>query len=232
MNPDDQKMNPQENNLYPRPNLMNPRITITFFVPYSLFLVWDSFVFTADTFQNWNLKGGRHESAAEWNVFETRKNESGRTKQTFMIRILIFCSGFIYRRGGFMYFMWIRNPIIWIRNPIIWIRHKQWGFSELIHLLYCGIHFTLLRTRFEKQIVSVHAMNPRQQKTNPDANKGHLRRGFIFKCADSLYAHADSLSNQSDSVRNVADSWKTHEYTLREHESLLKSANCPNFGGV
>jgi hypothetical protein len=65
MNPDDQKMNPQGKNLYPRPKLMNPHITMTLFVPYSFFLVRDSFVFTADTFRNKNRKGERHESAAE-----------------------------------------------------------------------------------------------------------------------------------------------------------------------
>jgi hypothetical protein len=67
---------------HPRPKLMNTRIIMTLFVPYSFFLVWDSFVFTADTFQNRNQKGERHESAAEWNVSETRKNESGRTYET------------------------------------------------------------------------------------------------------------------------------------------------------
>ncbi len=65
MNPDEQKMNPQEKNMYPRSKFMNPRIIMTFFLPYSFFLVWDSFVFTADTFPNRNQKGERHESAAE-----------------------------------------------------------------------------------------------------------------------------------------------------------------------
>jgi hypothetical protein len=65
MNPDDQKMIPQEKKLYPRPELMNPRLTMTLFVPYSFFLVWDSFAFTADTVRNRNQKGERHESAAE-----------------------------------------------------------------------------------------------------------------------------------------------------------------------
>jgi hypothetical protein len=65
MNPDHEIMNPQENNMNPRLEIMNPRIKITLFVPYSYFLVWDSFVCTADTFQNRNHKGERHESAAE-----------------------------------------------------------------------------------------------------------------------------------------------------------------------
>jgi hypothetical protein len=64
MNPDDKIMNPQEKKLYPRPKLMNPRIIMTLFVPYSFFWVWDSFVFTADTFRKRNQKGERHESAA------------------------------------------------------------------------------------------------------------------------------------------------------------------------
>jgi hypothetical protein len=34
---------------------------------------------------------------------------------------------------------------------------------------------------------------------NPDENKGHLRGGFIFICADSFCDHADSLLNTSDS---------------------------------
>ena len=49
-------------------------------------------------------------------------------------------------------------------------------------------------------------MNPRQQKMNPDANKGHVRSGFIYICADSWYNHADSLTNNVDSVKSVADS--------------------------
>ncbi len=63
-----------------------------------------------------------------------------------------------------------------------------------------------MRTRFEKQIDSVHEMNPRQQKMNPDAINGHLRSGFRFICADSLYNHADSLTNSADSLKSVADS--------------------------
>ena len=51
-----------------------------------------------------------------------------------------------------------------------------------------------MRTRYEKQIVSVHEMNPRHQNMNPDENKGHLRDGFIFICADSFLDHADSLA--------------------------------------
>ena len=109
---------------------------------------------------------------------------------------------------------WIRRTGKWIRNPKLRIRHKQWYFSALIHLLWCGIHFTFLRTRYEKQIVTVHEMNPRHQKMNPDENKGYLRGGFIFVCADSFYDHADSLANTSDSLKSTADSWKTHEYTL------------------
>jgi hypothetical protein len=57
--------------MYPRLEIMNPRIKMTLFVPYSYFLVWDSFVCTADTFQNQIQKGERHESAAERNVSET-----------------------------------------------------------------------------------------------------------------------------------------------------------------
>ena len=121
---------------------------------------------------------------------------------------------------------WIRRNGKWIRNPKLWIQHKQWVFSELIHLLWCGIHLTLLRTRFVKQIVSVHEMNPGQQKMNPDAKKEHLRSGFRFISADSLYDNADSLSNNSDSVKSVADSWKTHEYPVWEYESWLKRSIC------
>ncbi len=58
-------MNPQENKLYPRPKQMNPRKIITFFVPYSSFMVWVSFVLPADTYQKRNHKGERHESAPE-----------------------------------------------------------------------------------------------------------------------------------------------------------------------
>jgi hypothetical protein len=65
MNPDYQKMNPQANKQYPRQKQMNPRTIITFLEPYSFFMVWDSFVFTADTFPKRNHEGERHESGSE-----------------------------------------------------------------------------------------------------------------------------------------------------------------------
>jgi hypothetical protein len=100
------------------------------------------------------------------------------------------------------------NPPHWIMSPKPKMMNpgRIMKFLDLIHILWCGIRLTLLRTRFEKQIISVREMNPRQQKMNPDAKKGQLRCGFRLICADSLYEHADSATNNADSVKSVTDS--------------------------